>query len=92
MRMLYSLAHDSPARIDFYRGRVVDGLGHVIHERLFAVELSEGREPCLREPTVLGNFIPASSPLHDQCCASVPGEGRGEGFIPRLFLPPSSAA
>jgi superfamily II DNA or RNA helicase len=55
----YSLAHDTPARIDFYRARVVDGLGHVIHERLFAVELSEGQEPALREPAMLGNFIPA---------------------------------
>ena len=35
----YSLDHDEPARIDFYRARVVDGLGQVIHERLFAVEI-----------------------------------------------------
>ncbi len=35
----YSLQHDAPARIDFYRARVVDGLGQVIHERLFAVEI-----------------------------------------------------
>ncbi len=58
----YSLAHDSPSRIDFYRARVVDGLGHVIHERLFAVELSEGQEAILREPALLGNFIPADVP------------------------------
>ena len=41
----YSLAHETPARLDFYRARVVDGLGHIIHERLFAVELSEDCEP-----------------------------------------------
>jgi SNF2 family DNA or RNA helicase len=35
----YSLQHDSPARMDVYRARVVDGLGNIIHERLFAVEL-----------------------------------------------------
>ena len=75
----YSLAHDSPARIDFYRGRVVDGLGHVIHERLFALELSEGREPCLREPTVLGNLHP--SPVSDSA-----GSGRGSGVRARLPL------
>jgi hypothetical protein len=57
----YSLAHDTPARIDLYRARVVDGLGHVIHERLLAVELSEGQEPALREPAMLGNFIPAET-------------------------------
>jgi len=58
----YSIQHDQPARIDFYRARVVDGLGQVIHERLFAVEVAEGKEPALREPGILGNFTPAESP------------------------------
>jgi len=39
----YSLQHEEPSRIDFYRARVVDGLGHVVHERLFAVELKTHR-------------------------------------------------
>ena len=56
----YSLEHDTPTRLDFYRARVVDGLGQVIHERLFTVELSEGGEPRLREPDILGNFSPAT--------------------------------
>ncbi|MBZ0160837.1 MAG: DUF3883 domain-containing protein [bacterium] len=72
----YSLQHECPARIDFYRARVVDGLGQVIHERLFAVEVSNDGEPRLREPSLLGNFTPVSpSP-------SLPlplGEGWGEG-------------
>lgn len=58
----YSLQHSQPARLDFYRARIVDGLGQTIHERLFAVELSEGNGPRLREPGMLGNFIPASPP------------------------------
>jgi SNF2 family DNA or RNA helicase len=33
----YSLQHEEPSRLDFYRARVVDGLGQVVHERLFAV-------------------------------------------------------
>ena len=55
----YSLQHDVPARLDFYRARVVDGIGNIIHERLFAVEITENGEPCLREPGILGNFLPA---------------------------------
>ena len=58
----HSLEHDTPTRLDFYRARIVDGLGHVIHERLFIVELSESREPCLREPDILGNLSPAETP------------------------------
>ena len=58
----HSLEHETPARLDFYRARVVDGLDHIIHERLFAVELSEGRAPRLRAPDILGNLSPASAP------------------------------
>src|SRR5213594_1153673 len=57
----HSLEHERPARIDFYRARVVDGLGQVIHERLFAVEILEDGEPRLQEPARLGNFAPASA-------------------------------
>lgn len=54
----YSLQHDSPVRMDVYRARVVDGLGNVIHERLFAIELSDNGVPRLQEPNILGNFLP----------------------------------
>lgn len=58
----YSLQHDKPARIDLYRARAVDGLGHVIHERLFAVELTESAEPSLRELSSLNNFAFGEAP------------------------------
>jgi superfamily II DNA or RNA helicase len=57
----YSLQHDEPAQIDFYRARIVDGLGQTIHERLFAVEYGADSGPYLREPSILTNFIPAVS-------------------------------
>jgi len=58
----YSVEHAAPARLDFYRARVVDGLGQVIHERLFAVEVAEGKEPKRQEPGALGNFSPGKAP------------------------------
>jgi SNF2 family DNA or RNA helicase len=68
----YSLRHDQPARLDFYRGRVVDGRGNIVHERLFVVELPHSGEPALREPSILGDFQPGMvpSPLPD--VAAVP--------------------
>ncbi len=57
-----SLQYDWPVRIDFYRARIVDGMGQTINERLFVVELAQGRDPCLREPDVLGNCTPATPP------------------------------
>lgn len=58
----YSLQHEKEARIDFYRARIVDGLGQIIHERLFAVEISATDEICLREPSILGDLLPAPEP------------------------------
>ncbi|MFQ5657930.1 MAG: helicase-related protein, partial [Candidatus Methylomirabilales bacterium] len=58
----HSLNHNSPARLDFYRAQVVDGLGRVIHEKIFAVEVTEGQEPRLQEPWALGDLTPAAAP------------------------------
>jgi len=68
----YSLQHDKPARIDFYRARVVDGLGHVIHERLFAVEIRDDGPPRLQQPGLLGNFLPAQPPAKLPEVAALP--------------------
>jgi len=68
----YSLQHDRPARLDFYRARIVDGLGHTIHERLFAVELTDGVAPRLREPGVLGDFTPAPAPAELPAVSAAP--------------------
>lgn len=58
----YSLQHESPARLDFYRARVVDGLGQVIHERLFAAEIVDNDKCQMQDPGILGNFMPAEPP------------------------------
>ncbi|ACA59049.1 helicase domain protein [Candidatus Desulforudis audaxviator MP104C] len=68
----YSLQHEEPSRIDFYRARVVDGLGHVVHERLFAVETTAAGEHFLREPNMLGNFTPAEPPAGLSAVAFAP--------------------
>jgi len=60
---LYSLDVDALARIDFFRARVVDGLGDVIHERMFATEIGEDGIITLRDPGILGNMTRASAPL-----------------------------
>jgi len=69
----YSVEHTMPSRLDFYRARIVDGLGRVVHERLFVVELSEGESPALREPSVLGDFQSAPLPANLPPIASALG-------------------
>jgi len=68
----YSLQHEKPARLDFYRARAVDGLGDVIHERLFAVEISNDGAPRLQEPGVVGNFTPTKPPSELPTLATAP--------------------
>ena len=68
----HSLAHDAPARLDVYRARIVDGLGRVIHERLFTVELANDATPCLRGPDLLGNLSPTVPPDALPDVASLP--------------------
>ena len=70
----HSLAHDEPARVDFYRARAVDGLGQVIHERLFAVELRDGSAPRRRDPGVLANMTRARAPNGLPAVARLPEE------------------
>ncbi len=67
-----SLAHDAPARLDFYRARVVDGLGHVIHERLLTVELAHDGSPSRRELDVLVDLSPAVAPDNLPPVAAIP--------------------
>jgi superfamily II DNA or RNA helicase len=68
----YSLQHEIPSRIDFYRARIVDGVGNIVHERFFVVELIEGAEPKIHDPNALGNFIPAPRPSDLPATASLP--------------------
>jgi superfamily II DNA or RNA helicase len=68
----YSLRPDRPARVDFYRARVVDGMGKVIHERLFAIEIPEDGEPSVREPTIVGDLQPGFTPQPLPPIASAP--------------------
>ena len=58
----HSLDHQAPARLDFYQAQAVDGLGRVVQERLFAVELDQDGTPTVREPDMLGNLSPAPVP------------------------------
>ena len=68
----HSLEHEEPARLDFYRARVVDGLQQTIHEKLFTIEMMDGQDPRLREPQVLGNLTPAGVPENLPSVASLP--------------------
>ena len=68
----HSLEHDTPSRLDFYQAQVGDGLGHIIHQKLFTVEIKNDGSSYLREPDILGNMIPATSPADLPSVAAIP--------------------
>ena len=68
----YSLEHGAPARLDLYRARIADGLGQIIHERLFVIEIAQDRAPNLRELEILGNLSPADTTAPLPPVASLP--------------------
>ena len=68
----HSLQHDQPARLDFYRAEVVDGLGGTVHRRMFCIELADGSDPALREPGLLGNFTASTAPDPLPAVAEIP--------------------
>lgn len=68
----HSLEVEAPTRFDFYRGRIVDGLGHVVHERLFAVQIEGDGQMKLSGPTILANLQPTSVPAQLPDVVNVP--------------------
>jgi superfamily II DNA or RNA helicase len=68
----YSVDQDEPSRLDFYRARVVDGLGHTVHERLYAIEIDREGEARLREPSILGDLTLGVMPDEMPAVASLP--------------------
>jgi superfamily II DNA or RNA helicase len=60
----HSLEVDEPTRFDFYRARIVDGLGRVVHERLFAIQIDSDGQMKLSGPTILANLQPTTAPAN----------------------------
>ena len=81
----HSLQHLTPARLDFYRAKVVDGLGKTVHERLFVVELSDNGEPRLAGQDLLGNLTPAEAPDVLPAVAKLP---EADGWLHEYALRP----
>ena len=81
----HSLEHEEPARLDFYRARVVDGLQQTVHEKLFTIEIADGQAPRRREPQVLGNLTPAGVPEDLPSVASLPEQ---DGWLRENALSP----
>ncbi len=85
MFLLASHTSSPPGSTSTARGSWT-GWANVIHERLFAVELTEGAAPGLREPGILGNFTPAGCTMHSLPAVALAPEPSA-GFTSTALLP-----
>jgi hypothetical protein len=57
--VFYDAQRTEPARLDVYSAAIRDGLGNVLHRRLFVVETSMGGALAVRQPTIFLDLVPA---------------------------------
>jgi superfamily II DNA or RNA helicase len=57
--VFYDVQRMAPARLDVYSAAIRDGLGNVLHRRLFVVETSMDGALAVRQPTIFLDLAPA---------------------------------
>lgn len=57
--LFYDLHRQEPARLDVFSAAIVDGRGHLLHQRLFVMETGLDGGVTLRQPTIFLDLSPA---------------------------------
>ncbi len=57
--VFYDVQRTEPARLDVYSAAIRDGLGNVLHRRLFVVETAMDGALAVRQPTLFLDVVPA---------------------------------
>jgi superfamily II DNA or RNA helicase len=57
--VFYDVQRTEPARLDVYSAAIRDGLGNVLHRRLFVVETAIDGALAVRQPTLFLDLVPA---------------------------------
>jgi hypothetical protein len=57
--VFYDINLNTPVKLDIFSASIVDGLGHVLHKRLFVIESQTNGKIAVKQPTVFLDIIPA---------------------------------
>lgn len=57
--VFYDINLKNPVKLDIFAASIVDGLGHVLHKRLFVIESQSNGKISVKQPTVFLDIIPA---------------------------------
>lgn len=58
--VFYDININQAVRLDIFSASIVDGMGHVLHKRLFVIESQSDGKISLKQPTVFLDIIPAN--------------------------------
>ena len=71
--IFYDVQRTSPSRLDVYSAAIRDGLGNVLHRRLFVVETSMEGALAVRQPTIFLDLAPAPARTEASKDEGLPG-------------------
>jgi hypothetical protein len=71
--VFYDVQRMAPARLDVYSAAIRDGLGNVLHRRLFVVETSMDGALAVRQPTLFLDMVPAPAGTEAGADDGLPG-------------------
>ena len=71
--VFYDVARTEPARLDVYSAAIRDGLGNILHRRLFVVETSMDGSLAVRQPTLFLDVVPAPAGTEPGIDDGLPG-------------------
>lgn len=77
--VFFELERRFPARLEVFTASIRDGEGHVLHRRLFVVEVDEDGSLGVRQPTLFLDLTPA--PACDMPHMAVPSRAELERFL-----------
>ena len=66
------------ARLDVFSGAIRDGLGHILHKRLFVVQTETDGTMTVRQPTIFLDFVPANERVEAPNDDGLPGREQVE--------------
>jgi superfamily II DNA or RNA helicase len=58
--VFYDINLTDPVKLDIFYASIVDGLGHVLHKRLFVLESKNDGNISVKQPTIFLDIIPAN--------------------------------
>lgn len=79
--VFYNINQKEPVKLDIFSASLVDGLGQILHKRLFVIESKAGGLLSIKQPTIFLDIIPAAEPIAPPESSAMPEMGELEHFL-----------